>query len=288
VLRAIEDHLQNKRAENLTAKCAREVASYVLNEKRDNLLAIEQAYGISIFIVVDDNMKGSQTVIERAGERAIVRRPAAAPVKIDSAFDEEASEETEAAEDILEDEESSPNEVVADRSEDLRQDRNGEGNGGRKRRRGRRGGRRGGRDHPADQSGDGGVASEPMHEDDVTELVGAAVEEAADMEDAKAPNVASENGNEPRREGRGRRRMRGGRNRRRGNEEHGERVEAESHQEPDDVPAPEVKEAVAIPLAVAAQEIGPAPEPRRWQPPSPTVAKTEEPVRKAGWWSRRA
>ena len=73
-MRAIEEHLISRKAEHLTVKCTREVASYVLNEKRDNLLAIEQNYGISVFIVPSDEVKGSQAVIERAGERTVTVR----------------------------------------------------------------------------------------------------------------------------------------------------------------------------------------------------------------------
>ncbi len=85
VLRAIEEHLISRKAENLTVKCTREVAFYVLNEKRDNLLAIEQNYGISVFIVPSDEVKGSQAVIERASERAVAaRKIQIVPVKMDS------------------------------------------------------------------------------------------------------------------------------------------------------------------------------------------------------------
>ena len=84
VLRAIEEHLISRKAEHLTVKCTREVAFYVLNEKRDNLLAIEQNYGISVFIVPSDEVKGSQAVIERASERTVaVRKIQIVPVKMD-------------------------------------------------------------------------------------------------------------------------------------------------------------------------------------------------------------
>ncbi|HUR44136.1 MAG TPA: ribonuclease E/G, partial [Aestuariivirga sp.] len=87
VLRAIEEHLIARKAENLTVKCHREVASYILNEKRDNLLSIETSYGISIFIMPSDEVKGSQAVIERAGDRIIApRKVQIAPIRMDSAF----------------------------------------------------------------------------------------------------------------------------------------------------------------------------------------------------------
>jgi ribonuclease E len=287
VLRSIEDHLQNKRAENLTAKCAREVASYVLNEKRDNLLAIEQAYGISVFIVGNDDIKGSQAVIERAGERAIVRRPAVTPVKMDSAFEDETEEEIEVAE-------ASTNEVteetVSDTEQELRSEPGSEGQNGRKRRRGRRGGRRGGRDLPSDQAAEKLAEPEPMHEDDVTEVMGTDVPEEPQSETAEL----AQGEDRTRREGRGRRRGRGGRNRPRGNgHDEGEEPRAQTaresvvHTEPVSSPAVEVKQ--PAPRSIAIEDPAPVAEARKWQPPQPTVPKSEEqPQRKSGWWSRRA
>ena len=94
VLRNIEEFLQKGRAENLTVKCAREVAFYLLNEKRDSLLIIEQAYGISIFVQPSDDVKGPQAVIERAQDRENIKRriPSATPVQMDSAFSTEPEE----------------------------------------------------------------------------------------------------------------------------------------------------------------------------------------------------
>ena len=69
VLRAIEEHLIARKPENLTVKCTREIAFYILNEKRDNLLTIETTYGISVFITPSDELKGSQALIERAPDR---------------------------------------------------------------------------------------------------------------------------------------------------------------------------------------------------------------------------
>ena len=97
VLRAIEEHLISRKAEHLTVKCTREVAFYVLNEKRDNLLAIEQNYGISVFIVPSDEVKGSQALIERASERTVaVRKIQIVPVKMDTYVEDAEEEEIEA------------------------------------------------------------------------------------------------------------------------------------------------------------------------------------------------
>ena len=97
VLRAIEEHLISRKAEHLTVKCTREVAFYVLNEKRDNLLAIEQNYGISVFIVPSDEVKGSQAVIERASDRVVAARKIQfVPVKMDAYVEDPEEEEIEA------------------------------------------------------------------------------------------------------------------------------------------------------------------------------------------------
>ncbi len=141
VLRAIEEHLISRKAEHLTVKCTREVAFYVLNEKRDNLLAIEQNYGISVFIVPSDEVKGSQAVIERASERTVaVRKIQIVPVKMDTYEDAEEDEAEVGAEEETE-------EVQAESSSETEGPEEGsDSQRGRRRRRGRRGGRRGGRD----------------------------------------------------------------------------------------------------------------------------------------------
>ena len=141
VLRAIEEHLISRKAEHLTVKCTREVAFYVLNEKRDNLLAIEQNYGISVFIVPSDEVKGSQAVIERASERTVaVRKIQIVPVKMDTYVEDAEEEEIEAEVEAEEETE----EVQAESSSEAESPEEGsDSQRGRRRRRGRRGGRRG-------------------------------------------------------------------------------------------------------------------------------------------------
>ncbi|MFO1089405.1 MAG: Rne/Rng family ribonuclease [Hyphomicrobiales bacterium] len=172
VLRGVEDHLISRRAENLTVKCHPDVAVYILNEKRDNLLTLELTYGISVFIVPSGELRSVESVIERAGERqASVRRLQQIPVRMDTAGpieeveEEEIPAEEEAAEDG--DEEAAPREDREGRSEHRGRDRGdrrerGDGERGdrpdrgpraetaeegeeRRRRRRRRRGRRGGR-----------------------------------------------------------------------------------------------------------------------------------------------
>ncbi len=293
VLRAIEEHLMNRKAEHLTVKCSREVAFYVLNEKRDNLLAIEQAYGISVFITPSDDMKGSQAVVERAAERNIgVRKVIAAPVKIDSALEEEIETEIDETEDAAELDEA----PAQASSEQEAGEESSDGQRGRKRRRGRRGGRRGGRDREdnpeaqadSDNDADGEIPETVMADNDGTaELSGDVVAEGSER---PAEKEGGERGNSRRRDRWGR--NRNGRNRIGRNSP--ESVEGEdraetvngSYEPPAERPAPE--RASASPPAPVIEVISQPVEVRKWQPPAATVAIQEAaPKPKAGWWSKR-
>src|SRR5688572_30834565 len=96
VLRNIEEQLITKRPENLTVQCPREVAAYILNEKRDRLLTLELSFGVSIFIVPSDNLKGAEALIERGGERVPpVRKALSTPVKMETALVDESGREEE-------------------------------------------------------------------------------------------------------------------------------------------------------------------------------------------------
>jgi ribonuclease E len=138
VLRQIEDQLL-KRAENLNVTCAREVAGYLLNEKRDSLLILEQTYGVTIFVMASlHDVKGTHAIIEKAADRENTPRriATAAPVRMDSALTEEP--EVEIVEETDDEEAEAPS--TSNATGDAQ---NGEERGkGRRRRRGRRGGRR--------------------------------------------------------------------------------------------------------------------------------------------------
>ena len=98
VLRSVEEHLLSKRVESLSVRCAPDVATYILNDKREHLLTLETAYGLSIFIVADGTISPSGCKIERDGKRGRPARTAKDPaVKIDSAF--ASDEQPEASQD---------------------------------------------------------------------------------------------------------------------------------------------------------------------------------------------
>lgn len=316
VMRAIEEHLISRKAENLTVKCHRDVAAYVLNEKRNHLLDLEATYGISIFIVPSDDVKGSQVLIERAGERSVPqRKTAVAPIKIDTAFqDRDEESEAEAAPEP-EEEEERESETQSERGEQSEHQGNGDNSRRRRRRRGRRGGRRGDRDQALNGNGERdeipGLGDQPSLEADAgfeAESEEPAAASEAGEPDAhethgahEAPGQREERGEQEGRGERGRGRRdrwgRGRRNRSRG-ERNGHEAPAEQAQgDQEAVPAREERNEVrfeepAAPKPVEKPKPEPAPapvqayEPPKWQPPAPTV--TERPAQsKSGWWSKR-
>ena len=294
VLRAIEEHLISRKAEHLTVKCTREVAFYVLNEKRDNLLAIEQNYGISVFIVPSDEVKGSQALIERASERTVaVRKIQIVPVKMDTYVEDAEEEEIEAEVEAEEETE----EVQAKSSSEAESSEEGsDSQRGRRRRRGRRGGRRGGRDEPRDKvAGEtDGDADSPRQSVEGDDAMGDEAPSPAEAESVAAPDESTEREGSER--GPSRRRDRWGRNRNGRNRNGRNAAEGESNghahaASPVETREPQPERAGAerqsAPI-IAIQEIVAQPaEPRKWQPPSATVKATEVAKPKAGWWSKR-
>ena len=303
VLRAIEEHLIARKPENLTVKCSRETAFYILNEKRDNLLSIETSYGISIFIVPSDEVKGSQAVIERAVDRNIPpRRIQAAPVRMESAFSEDEDDESE--EETLE--EQAPDEPAAqsaDEDDEPGEDTSGTPDGqpndarsenGRKkrRRRGRRGGR-GREDGRPDSEGGSpiaGLGDQPVIEFTAPEGGEAEADDGAAAAVDAEPAVAAEKpeGRGPRRSGR----ERWGRNRDRNAQPRAESPAAETGEEipavPETIadaeppPPARVVKPVAVVVEIAIEEAAA----RKWQPPAPTISPSAT-ERKSGWWSKK-
>ena len=293
VLRSIEEFLQKGRAENLTVKCAREVAFYLLNEKRDSLLIIEQAYGISIFVQPSDDVKGPVAQIERAQDREHIKRriPSATPVQMDSAF----STEPEIEEEIVEETDSDEVETVdaLDSNAETSEDGDKRDNGRKRRRRGRRGGKRDEASGHAAVSAEGEENApsniEPEQIDDrpyaeAPEDVGG-VEAAG--ENAEVAEGEPQNGRGRERGGRKRGkfgRERGGRDRSEHRERNGGSSEGESPAER--IPKFELAPPPA-PIIINIPEFVPEPEVRKWQPPAPTVTAEAAP-RKGGWWSKRS
>jgi ribonuclease E len=121
-LRMIEDEATRGRGEKILLRAGREAAVYVLNKKRAELADIEQRYGVSIEIAIDESFEGARMTVESSGPR-----PVAAPRPEPSLI-----EEPEDAEELHENEEEE--EAAAEEREEQ-----GERQGRRRRR--RRGGR---------------------------------------------------------------------------------------------------------------------------------------------------
>ena len=313
VLRTIEEHLIARKPENLTVKCGRDVAFYILNEKRDNLLSIETTYGISIFIIPTDDVRGSQAVIERAIDRNIPpRRVQAAPVRMDSAFSEDEAEEEEVAEEVEAADTAADEDVESGSAEGRGEDGSAgspdrEGGRRRRRRRGRRGGRGNGsgerdehRRNGMESSEAPGLGEQPVFADgDGDEVSSDAAESGSDDPQDADAGAAQAEGGEVR--DRPSRRDRWGRNRRgrgrdddRGPPREGHRPRSERPEE-DHSPADmqvitPMMQAAPEPASTApsasAGEAMAEPAPRKWQPPAPTIS-VEPAERKSGWWSKR-
>jgi len=95
VLRGLEDHLQRASKENLVVQAPRDVALYILNQKRDHVLQIEATAGIRVFVEADDSLLNSEFSIERASARLGDAAGSAAVIQVDSPFVDGAEADSE-------------------------------------------------------------------------------------------------------------------------------------------------------------------------------------------------
>jgi ribonuclease E len=181
-LRILEDEAARGRGERILLRAGREAAIYLLNKKRAELGEIEERYGVSIEVAIDESFEGARMTVESSGPRPVVqRRPEPTPI-------EEDLEEVEALLDE-EDEEEAEEEETSEDSRGPQEDRPG-----RRRRRRRRGGRGRGRR----EGGEG-----PAEEAEGEEPAEAASEEAAVEQPER--EEAAPSGDRKRRRRRGRR-----------------------------------------------------------------------------------
>jgi len=127
VLRSIEEYLQRNKANQITVRTEPAVALYVLNQKRDHLLAIQRSHKVRIFVDADEDIHGAECKIESIAAPEYVATDEDDVISIDSAYEQDVRAEAV--------------EVEAAGEGDEAEDRNG--NGKRKRRRRRRGRRNG-------------------------------------------------------------------------------------------------------------------------------------------------
>jgi ribonuclease E len=244
-LRMIEDEAARGRGEKICLRAGKEAAVYVLNKKRAELADIEQRYGVSIDILIDESFEGARMTVESSGPRPVAAPRPQEPTAIE--------EDLEEIEDLLEGEEDEEEQVEArpERGEDHDGERQG-----RRRRRRRRGGRGRRREGEGEPSSEG-------------EAAGVEAQSAEPSETAEAP-VAEEEVGAPKR----RRRRRG-----RGGARGEEATVAEASVEPDSSPMVERPIDQETPIAETAPVEEPKPKRRRSKKaaaePEADVAVTE-------------
>ena len=225
VLRSVEDNLLKGASHNLIIRTTTQVALYILNQKRSNLVDLEMRFAIDIEVHADDMVNGQLYVLERGAPVDRDRVPVPAPVTtiqpdtfdiIDEETEQPEIEEVDAQEDENDgrrnrrrrrkrrrggdgaQDNGEARHVQADNDEDgdngdqpqearADEDENGDDEPRRKRRRGRRGGRRGRR------NGEGDEASAQGADESDGEISADAADEAA----AEAEPQESEASPEP-------------------------------------------------------------------------------------------
>ena len=189
-LRIIEDEAARGRGDKILLRAGREAAVYVLNRKRGELAEIEERFGVSIEVMIDEAFEGARMSVESAGARPEPRaRPVPAPVSVE--FDDDEDDDDVVPEDEVDEEEAAenaPREARRERSGE-RSESDGEGEDRTRRRRRRRGGRgRNRRDElpegeaNAPRSGDQG-SDEPRDDSDSDGEERAPAHETADGEE---------------------------------------------------------------------------------------------------------
>src|SRR5690242_14180284 len=130
-LRFIEDEATRGRGERVLLRAGKEAAVYVLNKKRAELADIEQRYGVSIEILIDESFEGAKMTVESSGQRPIAAPRPQEPTPIE--------EDVEEVEELLDEEDEE--EEAEEEEEGREEERSDEDRPGRRRRRRRRGGR---------------------------------------------------------------------------------------------------------------------------------------------------
>ncbi|MBO6667475.1 ribonuclease E/G [Parvibaculum sp.] len=203
VLRGVEAEAIKGRAAAFTVKVPAEVAIYILNQKRANLLDVEERYGTSVYIEADATLAGSEHKIETAEARALTRtRPALGAINVESGYTEEEEEPVV--------EETSDEDETEETASDVGEDK-GDGQRRRKRRRRKR---RPGSEGDAQREATGSE-DEPEGEA-AAEEAEATSAEAEQNDDDKGESEIGEDGQPRKRRRRGRR---GGRRNRRRQED---------------------------------------------------------------------
>lgn len=130
-LRIVEDEAARGRGEKILLRAGREAAIYLLNKKRAELGEIEERYGVSVEVAIDEAFEGARMTVESSGPKPVVQQRRPEPVAIEEEIEEEILEDEDEIEERDEEEA-----AEAAESRGPQEDRPG-----RRRRRRRRGGR---------------------------------------------------------------------------------------------------------------------------------------------------
>jgi len=130
-LRIVEDEAARGRGEKILLRAGREAAIYLLNKKRTELGEIEERYGVSVEVAIDEAFEGARMTVESSGPRPVVQQRRPEPSAIEEDLEEDVFEEEDELEVDMEEEEEEASEARGPQ----------EDRPGRRRRRRRRGGR---------------------------------------------------------------------------------------------------------------------------------------------------
>jgi ribonuclease E len=176
-LRLIEDEAAKGKGTLIRLAASTEAAIYLLNEKRADLVEIEQRYGVSVEVVPEGEQEGAKMSVSSAGPRPL-HAPKFEPI-VDEEDDSDLPEEDEDDYAEEEAEERDARQPRRERSERVEGDEDGGRKKKRRRRRGGRGRNRSEREDGAeDEQGDEGTEGETEHREELA--AGEPGEEAPD------------------------------------------------------------------------------------------------------------
>jgi len=86
ILREVEEEGMRKRAAEVKVVAPVSVANFIINDKRDHLIAIESRYGLSVLVEADPTLISPEHRVERLKTASRALPPSAAAVRADSGF----------------------------------------------------------------------------------------------------------------------------------------------------------------------------------------------------------
>jgi ribonuclease E len=249
-LRMLEEEAARGRGSRIVLRAGREAAVYVLNRKRGEIGEVEERYGVTIEVHIEESFEGARMAVESFGPPPVARPRVEAlaepELDQDELVDEPDDEEEEEEDDEAREE---PRRDSRPRDErESREEESDERGRKRRRRRGRRGGRR--REHE-DERLEEPEGADARQEVEAIPEAGTAQEGVPEPSPEPSPEPAAEDEQE---KPRGRRRPRA------------RRKDAKPTSEAS-VPEPTNEASVPEPTAGAEPEAPPTPEPAGDDPP---------------------